>query len=95
MTGVCQSRPRRQPGASAARPGSSPGCPIALVADDDPIVLDVPGPRLQLLVDDAELSRRHSGWKRPGPNYTTGVLAKFAALVSGADRSAVCTMPAS
>ena len=70
------------------------GGPMALVADGDKIVLDVPGRRLDVLVDDAELLRRRSGWKRPEPNYTSGALAKYAALVSGADRGAVCTVPA-
>jgi dihydroxy-acid dehydratase len=75
-------------------PEAFDGGPIALVADGDQIVLDVVERRLEVLVDDAELERRRSGWKRPAPNYTTGVLAKYAALVSGADRGAVCTVPA-
>jgi dihydroxy-acid dehydratase len=68
------------------------GGPIALVADGDKIVLDVVERRLDVLVDDAELNRRRSGWKHPDPHYTSGVLAKYAALVSGADRGAVCTV---
>ena len=71
------------------------GGPIALVADGDPILLDVVERRLELGVDDAELLRRREGWKRPAPNYTSGALAKYAALVSGADRGAVCAVPAS
>jgi dihydroxy-acid dehydratase len=69
------------------------GGPIALVRDGDGILLDVPQRRLELAVDDAELQRRRADWKRRAPNYTTGVLAKYAALVSGADRGAVCTVP--
>ncbi len=76
-------------------PEAFDGGPIALVADGDPIVLDVVERRLELLVDDAELERRKANWKRPAPNYTTGALAKYAALVSGADLGAVCTVPAS
>src|SRR5580693_1320740 len=45
--------------------------------------------------DDEELERRRAEWKRPEPNYTEGVLAKYAALVSGADLGAVCTVPPS
>src|SRR5262249_30840372 len=71
-------------------PEAFDGGPIALVADGDPIVLDVPQRRLDLQVDEAELDRRRAGWKRPAPNYTSGALAKYAALVSGADRGAVC-----
>jgi dihydroxy-acid dehydratase len=40
------------------------------------------------------LERRRAEWIRPAPNYTTGALAKYAALVSGADRGAVCSVPA-
>jgi dihydroxy-acid dehydratase len=71
------------------------GGPIALVADGDQIVLDVVERRLELLVDQPELERRRAEWKRPGPNYTTGAMAKYAALVSGADRGAVCSVPVS
>jgi dihydroxy-acid dehydratase len=73
-------------------PEAYEGGPIALVADGDPIVLDVPERRLELQVDDAELERRRSGWKQPEPNYTSGAMAKYAALVSGADTGAVCTV---
>ncbi len=71
-------------------PEAFDGGPIALVADGDRIALDVPQRRLDLLVDDAELDRRLGGWKRPPPSYASGALAKYAALVSGADRGAVC-----
>jgi len=78
-----------------AAPEAWDGGPIALVRDGDGILLDVPERRLELAVDDAELERRRAEWKRPAPNYTSGALAKYAALVSGADRGAVCTVPAS
>jgi dihydroxy-acid dehydratase len=77
-----------------AAPEAWDGGPIALVRDGDGIVLDVPQRRLELAVDDAELQRRRPEWKRPAPNYTSGAMAKYAALVSGADRGAVCTVPA-
>ncbi len=73
-------------------PEAFDGGPIALVADGDPIVLDVPARRLELVVDDAELDRRRAAWQRPEPNYRSGALAKYAALVSGADRGAVLTV---
>jgi len=75
-------------------PEAYDGGPIALVADGDPVVLDVVERRLELHVDDAELERRHASWKRPAPHYTSGALAKYAALVSGADTGAVCTVAA-
>jgi dihydroxy-acid dehydratase len=71
-------------------PEAFDGGPIALVADGDRIVLDVPRRRLDLHVDEGELNRRRAGWKRPPANYASGALAKYAALVSGADRGAVC-----
>jgi dihydroxy-acid dehydratase len=76
-----------------AAPEAWDGGPIALVRDGDGILLDVPERRLELAVDDAELQRRRADWKRPAPNYTSGAMAKYAALVSGADRGAVCTVP--
>jgi dihydroxy-acid dehydratase len=74
-------------------PEAFDGGPIALVADGDRVVLDVPGRRLDLLVDEAELDRRRLSWQRPAPHYRRGALAKYAALVSGADRGAVCAVP--
>ncbi|HVM18636.1 MAG TPA: dihydroxy-acid dehydratase, partial [Egibacteraceae bacterium] len=70
-------------------PEAVDGGPIALVAEGDRIVLDVPSRRLDLAVDDAELERRRDGLKHPQPRYPTGVLAKYAKLVSGAERGAV------
>jgi dihydroxy-acid dehydratase len=60
-----------------------------LVADGDRIVIDVTTTRLDVLVDDAELDRRRRQWKAPEPRYRTGVLAKYARLVTGADRGAI------
>ena len=70
-------------------PEAVDGGPIALVADGDRIVIDVPSRAIDLLVGPDELARRRAGWKVPAPRYTTGVLAKYARLVTGADRGAV------
>jgi dihydroxy-acid dehydratase len=70
-------------------PEAVDGGPIALVADGDRVVVDVVGHSIDLLVDDEELARRRSGLKHPAPRYTTGVLAKYARLVTGAERGAV------
>jgi dihydroxy-acid dehydratase len=64
--------------------------PIAFVADGDRIRLDVAAKRLDLLVDEAELSRRAAGWTPPEPRYRTGVLAKYIKLVGSASGGAVC-----
>ncbi|MFC0080682.1 dihydroxy-acid dehydratase [Aciditerrimonas ferrireducens] len=73
-------------------PEAVDGGPIALVADGDRIVIDVPSHRIDLLVDQTELDRRRALVQAPPPRYTTGVLAKYARLVQGADRGAV-TLP--
>jgi dihydroxy-acid dehydratase len=49
----------------------------------------VPTKSLNLLVDDATLAERRKGWKPNPPRYTSGVLAKFAKLVQGADKGAI------
>jgi dihydroxy-acid dehydratase len=41
-------------------------------------------------VDEAELGRRRAAWRRPEPRYQSGVLAKYAKLVGGAETGAVC-----
>jgi dihydroxy-acid dehydratase len=70
-------------------PEAVDGGPIAFVADGDRIVIDVGARSIDLDVDEAELTRRRSGWKLPEPRYRTGVLAKYAKLVTGAERGAV------
>src|SRR5690606_12606557 len=58
------------------------GGPIALVAEGDLITIDADENLIRLEVDDAELERRRAAWRPPPPRYTTGVLAKYAKLVS-------------
>ncbi len=70
-------------------PEAVDGGPIAFVADGDAIVIDVPSHSIELHVDQAELDRRRQQWKLPEPRYTSGVLAKYARLVTGADRGAI------
>jgi len=65
------------------------GGPIALVKNGDSITIDAKRHRIQLNVSNAELARRRKAWKQPKPRYRTGVLAKYAKVVSGAERGAV------
>lgn len=65
------------------------GGPIAFVQDGDRIIIDIKGRSIDLMVDEAELESRRGQWKLPEPRYTSGVLAKFARLVTGADRGAI------
>ncbi|MBV8305154.1 MAG: dihydroxy-acid dehydratase [Acidimicrobiia bacterium] len=70
-------------------PEAVDGGPIAFVEDGDRIVIDAEARTIELMVDAAELERRQSNWKLPEPRYTTGALAKYARLVTGAERGAV------
>ncbi|MGO9178554.1 MAG: dihydroxy-acid dehydratase [Candidatus Limnocylindrales bacterium] len=70
-------------------PEAALGGPIALVRDGDPIVIDVDRHALDLSVPAAELDRRRAAWQPPAPNYTGGVFAKYAALVTSASEGAV------
>ncbi|MFM7536011.1 MAG: dihydroxy-acid dehydratase [Acidimicrobiales bacterium] len=70
-------------------PEAVDGGPIAFVRDGDRIRIDVPAKALDLLVDEAELDRRRVGWTPLANRYPTGVLGKYARLVSGAETGAV------
>jgi len=67
-------------------PEAANGGPIALVRDGDIITLDVRARRLDV---DANLDERRLQWKAPAPRYKTGVMAKYARLVSSASEGAV------
>ena len=70
-------------------PEATDGGPIAFVHDGDRIRIDVPTKRLDLLVDEATMAERRRGWKPNPPRYTSGVLAKYARLVQGAETGAI------
>jgi dihydroxy-acid dehydratase len=70
-------------------PEAVDGGPIALVADGDRIVIDADKKILDLDVPDSELATRRTMVVTPAPRYTTGVLAKYARLVTGAERGAI------
>ena len=72
-------------------PEAALGGPIGLVEEGDEIVIDVDARRLDLDVAAAVLEQRRGRWAPPAPNYTTGVMAKYAALVSSASEGAVTT----
>jgi len=70
-------------------PEAVDGGPIAFVADGDPIVIDSGARTIDVLVEPQVLESRRAAWKLPQPRYTTGALAKYARLVTGAERGAV------
>ena len=72
-------------------PEAAVGGPIALVQDGDTVVMNVESRELTLVVSDKELERRLSNWTAPAPNYTHGVMGKYAKLVGSAANGAVTT----
>jgi dihydroxy-acid dehydratase len=74
-------------------PEAALGGPIAIVEEGDPIVIDVDRKALDLDVPADVVAARLARWTPPSPNYTGGVLAKYAALVGSASTGAVTTGP--
>jgi dihydroxy-acid dehydratase len=70
-------------------PEAAVGGTLALVQEGDPITIDAERRLLQLEVPEKELARRRKEWTPPRPKYTTGVLAKYAKLVSSSSLGAV------
>ncbi|MEQ8959730.1 MAG: dihydroxy-acid dehydratase [Coleofasciculus sp. C2-GNP5-27] len=70
-------------------PEAAVGGAIALVQDGDSITIDAPARLLQINISDQELQQRRATWQPPKPRYTTGVLAKYAKLVSSSSLGAV------
>jgi dihydroxy-acid dehydratase len=70
-------------------PEAALGGPLAVVKNGDPITIDAQKRSLTLGIAKAELDKRLKKWKAPAPNYTRGVLAKYAASVTSASKGAV------
>ena len=70
-------------------PEAAVGGTIALVQEGDSITVDAHQLLIQLNVEPAELARRRAAWTRPEPRYRTGVLGKYARLVSSSSQGAV------
>jgi dihydroxy-acid dehydratase len=68
------------------------GGPIAAVHEGDMVIMDIDNRRLDIDVDADEIARRLQSWSAPAPRYTSGVMAKYASLVSQANEGAV-TLP--
>jgi len=70
-------------------PEAQNGGPIAAVRDGDTIVFDIEARRLDLDISETEMDERLREWQAPKPRYTSGVMAKYARLVSSASEGAV------
>jgi dihydroxy-acid dehydratase len=71
------------------------GGPIAAVADGDVIIFDIRQRQLNVELNAAEIQKRLAAWKPPAPRFTSGVMAKYALLVSSSSLGAVTCVPAS
>ncbi|WP_417177999.1 dihydroxy-acid dehydratase [Adlercreutzia equolifaciens] len=76
------------PAVGHVSPEAAAGGPIALIREGDGITVDIDGGALTLHVDEEELERRRREFVPPAPKHDHGVLAKYAKLVSSADKGA-------
>ena len=74
-------------------PEAAVGGAIGLVVEGDSITVDANQNLLQLNVNEAELERRRNMWLGHTPKYKTGILGKYARLVSSSSRGAVTDHP--
>lgn len=70
-------------------PEAAKGGPIAAIQTDDVINMDITNRRLDVELSDEEIQARLKKWTSPAPRYTSGVMAKYAKLVSSASQGAV------
>ena len=69
-------------------PEAARGGPIAAVRDGDTITFDVDARRLDVEISEDEMDKRLREWQAPAPRYASGVMAKYARLVSSASEGA-------
>ncbi len=70
-------------------PEGASGGNIALVEEGDEIAIDITNKTIELKVSDEELAKRRAAWTAPEPKVKTGYLARYAKLVSSADKGAI------
>jgi len=70
-------------------PEAAVGGPIALVHEGDKITIDINAYKITLEVSDEELAKRRAAWTAHAPKVTSGYLARYAKLVSSADKGAI------
>jgi len=70
-------------------PEAASGGNIGLVEEGDIIAIDIINKTIELKVSDEELAARRAAWVCPEPKIKTGYLARYAKLVSSADKGAI------
>lgn len=70
-------------------PEAQEGGPIAIVRDGDPIRIDIPGRKLELLLSEEEIQKRLKQWSPPPPKISKGYMARYARMVTSSGTGAV------
>lgn len=70
-------------------PEAAVGGPIALVKEGDIIKIDIDNHSINVDITDEEMEKRKAEWTPRKPNVTTGYLARYASLVTSADKGAI------
>ncbi len=70
-------------------PEAAVGGPIALIEEGDIISIDIPANTINVKVSDEELAKRRENWKPVEPKVKTGYLARYASMVTSADKGAI------
>ena len=70
-------------------PEAAQGGPIAVVQEGDTIAIDIPAKTITLKVPEDEIESALADWKPPAPKITKGYMARYARMVSSADKGAV------
>jgi dihydroxy-acid dehydratase len=74
-------------------PEAAQGGPIAALADGDTVVFDIPNRTLNVELSAEQIQQRLANWRAPAPRFTSGVMAKYAFLVSSASKGAITALP--
>ncbi len=74
-------------------PEAAMGGPIAMVEEGDSIAIDIEKRTIDLNIPAAEMERRRAKFQKPAPKYTSGVMAKYVALVGSAADGAITSQP--
>ncbi len=70
-------------------PEAMVGGPLAMVENDDEIIIDIPNRKLDINITEELLAKRKAKWTPPKPKITQGMLARYARCVTSADKGAV------
>ena len=70
-------------------PEAAVGGPIALIEEGDIIAIDIPANTINVKVSDEEMAKRKETWTPKEPKVKTGYLARYASMVTSADKGAI------